>query len=642
MIDDECPVNGSSTREYQILVKKAPQIDIQQPSYLSCGKFQFMLADSSKADWSFGNTLYSNKSKVIHQFTDTGYFHYSVSKNNGVCSGNHTDSVYVPEFIRVDLPKDTLICKGSKIKLLANSSSSYPITKIKWSTGDSNMTMLAITSVPKDTLIKVSVYNDSGCVAMDSIQIEVDNFRVRPFQLAPVCHGNEAIVYTNPVFDRGTKIDSLKWIGLNCGCVKGTQEIFKTYFAAPFAVVAYNENGCMATDTITTVVHPLPNIISSLPKQLCNHDQIIHLDSFIEPLGGLWTLQGQAGLLKSKLDLSILDSGSYVLFYEITDSNNCFNEMQIGFKINELPEVSTKSFDSICSKTGDYILYGLPTGGIWTGSIVSHSGSQFYVSTDIIPVSGSQNYPLIYEFTDSVGCSNQDTMNLTITETKDISFPTIEGCEGDTVELLATPLGGSWSGFGVSGNKLYTSQTGIGDQKVYYSYDNLGCIAFDSVFINIIPYPDDTLVLSKNILSVMQGYANYQWYNNDTLLLGEDKYFIMLTTSGNYHCIITNKYGCTTRTQKIAFSSISEFLQKDFSVYPNPVINGFLTIDVSKLNLSNFNLLILDELGKQIYFEEISNCPGKINRKIEFPAAGSYTVLVVSGGERYFKRIIVK
>ena len=420
-----------------------------------------------------------------------------------------------------------------------------------------------------------------------------------PYQLYPVCDGDEAIVYANPKFDVGEQIDSIKWIGLNCGCLKGTSDIFKTYFAAPFAVVAYNENGCMAADTITTVVHPLPNIISILPKQLCENDQIIQLDSFIEPLGGSWTLQGNSGLNKNQLDLNKLDSGNYVLFYEITDTYNCFNEMQIGFRLNNIPEINIKDNDSICSKTGNYLLNGLPIGGKWSGNIISQSGQNFYVNTDSVSVNNHQVFPLIYNYTDTNGCNNQDTLNLTIKETKEISFGEMKGCYGDRVGLIASPKGGAWSGFGVFGDSLLSSQTGIGEQIVFYTLNHMGCISTDSSIINIIPYPNQNIQLNNDTIFVEQGQSIYQWFRNDTLLTGETNYFIVPSLSGAYHCEISNKYGCITITQKVIFNSIDELNQKDFSVYPNPVINGLLTIDVSKLNLSDFKLLILDELGKK-------------------------------------------
>jgi hypothetical protein len=615
--DDACPVMGTSTKTYQILVKKTPQIDMRQPKYLGCGAFQFMLEDSSLANWEIEGTSYHNNNMVVHKFNNSGYFNYLVTKTNSLCTFSYYDSVYVPDYITVELPQDTVICNNSSVQISAIYNSNVPISRILWSTGDSNTNLITLNSLKKDTIIKITVYNDSGCVASDSMKILVDNFKVSPFQLYPVCNGEEAIVYTNPVFDIGKQIDSIKWIGLKCGCIKGRNDTFKTYYNAPFAVVAYNENGCMATDTITTVVHPLPNIISTLPKQLCDHDQIIQLDSFIEPLGGSWILLGNTGLNKNQLDLSKLDSGSYVLFYEFTDSNtHCYNDLQIGFRVKEIPNVSTKEFDSICSKTGDYLLNGLPNGGNWSGNIVSHSGSQYYVNTDSVNVNNSQLFPMIYSFTDSSSCSNQDTLNLTIIETKNISFQNMKGCMGDDVELEAIPAGGLWIGNGVSGTKLITTQTGIGDHKVFYLYDNMGCPTLDSVFINIISYPDGNIYISHDSIIVGQGYSRYQWFRNDSLLNGEINYYIIPNISGNYHCNISNNYDCLIATQKIIFSSVSEFLQKDFSVYPNPVINGLLTIDVSKLNLSNFNLLILDELGKQVYFEEITNNAGKTNRKI--------------------------
>ena len=637
--DNACPVYAYTSKAYQIMVREYPEInfDIEKRN---CGRVRFKLEDNAIADWTVDNNLFRTRLAFTYTFEDTGTFKYSATISNLACSVEDSGTIYIPDYIDVSLPNDTLICAGSSITLIPDFKSNLPLKHFIWNTGDTNQNQIPLNNLVKDTTIIVMAINDSGCTATDTMHIDVDNFKITTFQFYPVCDGEEAVLMAVPTYDIGKQVDSYKWIGLNCGCTKGTKDLFKTYKQESVIAIAHNNNGCVAKDTITSTIYPLPAISSSLTNKYCIDHYPVQLDSFFEPDGGLYSLQGQTQNI-TQLDFSKIGAGSHAVTYTYTDTNNCSNKLQVDFDIHDLPNINVSDFDSICSKTGNYLLNGLPIGGKWSGNIISQTGQNFYVNTDSIVVNNSQQYPLIYIFTDSNNCSNQDTFDLTIIETKDISFQKMDGCEGDTIELLASPVGGNWSGDGVSGSKLYTSQTGTGDQKIFYSYNNLGCVSSDSVIINIIEYPDDSFLFSNNIISLKPGYARYQWFRNDTLLPGEDKFFINLTISGAYHCEISNKYGCITITQNVVFNSIDELNQKDFSVYPNPVINGLLTIDVSKLNLSDFNLLILDELGKQIYFEEITNSPGKINRKIEFPAAGSYKVLVVSDGERYFKRIVV-
>src|SRR5690606_7676414 len=127
-------------------------------------------------------------------------------------------------------------------------------------------------------------------------------------------------------------------------------------------------------------------------------------------------------------------------------------------------------------------------GGTWSGSGVGSSNGVFdpsAVSPGSIPVS----YTVVVS-----GCSNTSTQNVVVNAVPNVnitSIPSTVCANAGSVQLLATPVGGLWSGNGVGSSALFTpSIVGVGQVQVVYAVSQNGCSGSDSAMITVLPLPD--------------------------------------------------------------------------------------------------------------------------------------------------------
>src|SRR6185437_13988467 len=117
-----------------------------------------------------------------YQYTRGGLYHYTliISGPNG-CTTSYSDSIYVPPSLKVDRPKDTIVCaKSPFINLWANVSIGTPPYSYSWNTGETSQTKSALIS--SDTFFKVTVTDAAGCTDFDSAFI---HFQVPPAPKSP-------------------------------------------------------------------------------------------------------------------------------------------------------------------------------------------------------------------------------------------------------------------------------------------------------------------------------------------------------------------------------------------------------------------------------------------------------------------------
>ena len=168
----------------------------------------------------------------------------------------------------------------------------------------------------------------------------------------------------------------------------------------------------------------------------------------------------------------------------MTDSFGCSKIAQITIGIRNLPSVSVLTPDtSVCYNSGALSLSGSPAGGTWSGgSSTCLSGSVF---TPKLVCAGANQ--IIYNFTDGYGCTNTDTLKLTVLNSilsQTGSYSPV--CNNASpVQLSGTPANGSWSGYGIVGDKFYPSIAGVGNHTITYQAAG-GCGTMASTFINVL------------------------------------------------------------------------------------------------------------------------------------------------------------
>ena len=111
-------------------------------------------------------------------------------------------------------------------------------------------------------------------------------------------------------------------------------------------------------------------------------------------------------------------------------------------------------------------LSATPAGGTFSGNYIT--GSTFSPAN-----AGVGAHQVSYAYTDAYSCSNADTQTIVVNAPPTVSFNlnNSDFCiDGISVNLSASPTGGSYSGSGISGSTFNPSIAGLGSHNLVYSY----------------------------------------------------------------------------------------------------------------------------------------------------------------------------
>jgi hypothetical protein len=152
---------------------------------------------------------------------------------------------------------------------------------------------------------------------------------------------------------------------------------------------------------------------------------------------------------------------------------NCTSTSSITVNVNPLPVVTFSPLNSICIDGSPLPLSGgAPNGGIYSGPGVANN-------TFNPVVAGLGTHTVYYTYTDSLGCANTDSTTITVNDLPVVTLPTFPTvCVNATPMNLSTgvPLGGSYSGPGVSAGMFDPTVAGTGIHPIVYTYtDGNGC-----------------------------------------------------------------------------------------------------------------------------------------------------------------------
>ncbi|WP_277231154.1 gliding motility-associated C-terminal domain-containing protein [Hymenobacter sp. YC55] len=160
--------------------------------------------------------------------------------------------------------------------------------------------------------------------------------------------------------------------------------------------------------------------------------------------------------------------------------SNCNNA---AFKFNfETVNVVAGIDRDICVASAPQPLIGSPAGGVWTGPGVSGSVAAGFVFTPTSALLGQQT--LTYTVTGFGPCGGVSTLRLRVVPSPVPAFAApaqTTFCLGSaapapTITLMATPLGGTFSGPGVTGNVFNPNIAGPGSHTLIYNVNAGGCL----------------------------------------------------------------------------------------------------------------------------------------------------------------------
>ena len=243
-------------------------------------------------------------------------------------------------------------------------------------------------------------------------------------------------------------------------------------------------NGCSDEESFAVTINPLPTVDAGADIDVCVDADPVTLSGSPSGLGGTWSGSGVSG---SSFDPSVAGVGTHTLTYTYEDVNGCENSDQLTATVNALPTVDAGADFDVCVDAGLQSLSGDPAGGTWTGTGIV-SGPAFDPAT-----AGVGTHTLTYTYTDGNGCAASDQLTATVYDLPTVDAGgDIEVCvDAGLQSLSGDPVGGTWTGAGVSGTDFDPSVAGTGTHTITYTYtDGDGCSNSDVLTATVNPLPE--------------------------------------------------------------------------------------------------------------------------------------------------------
>jgi hypothetical protein len=305
------------------------------------------------------------------------------------------------------------------------------------------------------TLYTVTGTDANGCSASDTVSTSVWNLPlVDAGADQSVCDGDQATL-------SGSGASSYVWSNSVSDGVAFTPPSTATYL-----VTGTDVNGCVNVDQVVVTVNALPTVSAGADVAVCAGDSAI--------------LNG-SGAVNYTWDNGITDGVHFIPVtantYTVTgtDGNGCENTDQVVITINALPTVGAGADQTVCEGNPVTVSGTGASSYTWDNG-VSDGVAFMAAATATYTVTGS----------DVNGCENTDDVLVTVTPS-----PTVVALAAadtacvnwENVTLSGSPVGGVFSGNGVTDDRFYPSIAGVGSHDVLYSYTDptTGCVGTDSL-----------------------------------------------------------------------------------------------------------------------------------------------------------------
>jgi hypothetical protein len=269
--------------------------------------------------------------------------------------------------------------------------------------------------------------------------------------------------------------------------------------AAGYQVRVVASSPATTSNTSTVTINALQNILfTAIPTQ-CSNSPTFSLANYASPAGGTWSGTGVTG---SSFDPSAVPfgGGTFVLTYSLGGA--CPTSATTSVVVNQFFQASIGTHPTtFCFSALPTQFNGLPAGGTWTGAGINNSG--------IFSPSTPGTYTLTYAY-GVAGCSSSAQTTIVVNANPTIDMPIYGSvCINSPSFTLtgATPVGGTWSGNGVSGNSFNAASAGVGTSVLTYTVTVNGCTSSSTMSIVVNPLP---LIVINPVAPVCANAAPFQ------------------------------------------------------------------------------------------------------------------------------------
>jgi len=328
--------------------------------------------------------------------------------------------------------------------------------------------------------------------------------------------------------------------------ITDTPEVTTTYFLEVF------DGSLTLNDQITIQVNPLPSVNIGADISVCEGASYM-IDAGAGFATYLWST-GETGQT-----INVTEPGIY--WVEVANQANCTDRDSLIFSINPLPVVNLGADQSFCE--GNSVMLSANPG--FTSYFWNTGATSYYISVD----SPGDYWVVVI---DENGCTNNDTINLTMNPKPQVSLGADQTfCEGTSVTLDA---GNSFTSYlwstGATGSSINSGQPG--DYWVEVTDAN-GCSNRDTVVLTMNLKPvvslgaDHSFCEGNSVtLDAGAGLASYLWST------GETTSSVTTSLQGEYWVFVTNINQCSN-SDTIVLTMVTLPLTPEITSGPSSVDN---------------------------------------------------------------------
>jgi gliding motility-associated-like protein len=295
---------------------------------------------------------------------------------------------------------------------------------------------------------------------------------------------------------------------------------------------------CSVTDTINVYVTPLPI------AQIIGNDSICMGDSLTLTASGGSTFQWIQGSSSSNNSITVSPVVTTTYIIQVSNAPSCFDFDTLVVEVLNLPSLSIYvANDSLCLNQSTLLVASGANNYSWLLSPIQNNDSV------LIQPNQSSFYTVIG--TDSLGCSNIDSVYVTVLSNPSLSIVGNDSiCNGQSTLLTAQGNGSfQWIAGASSASSSINVSPANTTLYVVQITDSLGCVNTDSINVHVFPLPNISLSANSNTVcqgSPVQLYATgantYSWSNsivsnNDTVVfLPSNSTYIYVTGYSVNNC----------------------------------------------------------------------------------------------------------
>lgn len=531
-------------------------------------------------NWNFSNGTNASSWEPQFTFSSAGNYVLRLAMTNTCGTFYQSNTIQAQDVPQISLPAVGPICEGESISPTVTVNDCYsPTTDYQWNfpSGTPNSSTNAVPGAivypnSGNFTISVQVTNACGTVTATRPLTVNEPPTANAGPDVSYCSGSSATIGSssspgvsyqwNPATNLSASNQSLVTANpSNGGSVPTTHTYVLTASTSPT---------CLSRDTVIVTVNPLPVPSVNNPVICVGESTQLEVTATTSPIDFVWDTHP---------DLSCTNCNNPTVApnttttYSVTAINeyNCSTSTQSTVTVNPLPIVNAGPDQTVCDQPIPFNLTGTPAGGTWSGNPNVTAGG-------IFTPNGAEIAEIIYSYTNpATGCENSDTVLVTVEPPATLTFqPTPEVCINAGVINLnnafeQNPMGGTWSGVGVTGINFNPSTAGIGTHSLTYTYGNGTCLvdSIVEIIVNLEPTivsTNETICVGESVVLSVSGAGSggtYSWNPTTALSCNDcENPSANPTSTTTYTITGTNVFGCSSTTTATV------------TVNPLPVVNA--------------------------------------------------------------------